>query len=387
MRVVFVAPFGLRHKSTVWARILPLARVLTQRGWNPTILVPAWDSPADAHARWTDSGVEMLHVGLGGGLPGIALALLRELKRRNPHVVHIVKPRAYAGLVQWLLWQPRALRPRQRILLDIDDWEQAWAPVNHYPPAVAQALAWQEEWGIRHADAITAASHWLVERAHSYAKDTPVLFLPNGVQALPAAAARAGSAPDSPPTVLYFTRFVEVQPAWLADMAQALLSFMPLCRLVVAGRPLLAGGDLPFRAAFAARNLADPEQVVWLRDLEPPSLPGVYAAATVSIFPAQDVPLQQAKCSVRLATTLLNGVPVVASAVGEQAHYGAGGAADLVPPNASPMEFARAVARLLDDPLRRMAAIAAARSHLARNYRWEDLGESLDSYYRCQIAT
>ena len=67
------------------------------------------------------------------------------------------------------------------ILLDIDDWEQAWGPINGYPATTARFLAWQEEWGIRHADGITAASRWLVERAKAYTPETPVLYLPNGV--------------------------------------------------------------------------------------------------------------------------------------------------------------------------------------------------------------
>ncbi len=55
-------------------------------------------------------------------------------------------------------------------------------------------LDWQEEWGIRHADGITAASRWLVERAKAYAPETPILYLPNGVT-LPAEPTRR--MPDS----------------------------------------------------------------------------------------------------------------------------------------------------------------------------------------------
>jgi hypothetical protein len=65
-------------------------------------------------------------------------------------------------------------------------------------------------------------------------------------------------------------------------------------------------------------------------------LPSLYPHIGCAIFPAQPTVLQQAKCSVRLATTLLSGVPVVASAVGEQAAYGAEGAANLVPAGALP---------------------------------------------------
>ncbi len=62
--------------------------------------------------------------------------LLRAVDTFAPDLVHIVKPRAYAGLVQWVLWQRRRRGIGDPpIVLDIDDWEQAWAPVNKYPVA------------------------------------------------------------------------------------------------------------------------------------------------------------------------------------------------------------------------------------------------------------
>ncbi len=198
MRLVYVAPFGLRKKTTVWARTLPLARRMAARGAHVTILIPPWDSPEDANLRWMDEGVEVVNVAVSGGLPSILSRLLHEIAVRRPSIVHIVKPRAHAGLIQYLLWQRRnGGLENTPVLLDIDDWEQAWAKVNHYRKPLARALAWQEEWGIRHADGITAASHWLATRAADYTHSCPILYLPNGVEipsALPGARAVAAIA-------------------------------------------------------------------------------------------------------------------------------------------------------------------------------------------------
>jgi glycosyltransferase involved in cell wall biosynthesis len=393
--VCFVAPFGLGQKTTVWARTLPLARELVRRGWQATILIPPWDTPADAGRAWQDEGVAIVNVALHGGLPAITFRLLYEIKRRTPDIVHIVKPRAHAGLVQWLLWQtPRRARPA--LLLDIDDWEQAWAPINRYPPPVARFLAWQEEWGIRHADGVTAASRWLEARARAYNPGAPVCYLPNGIT--PAKHQTVNGelrmvngevntphpsqlAPRNSPLVLFFTRFVEVTPAWLAAFWTALHAQAPTARLVMAGSPVQPGLDEPFRAALAAVNPVAADQVSWLGYVPQSTQPGIYAAATCAIFPAAPTPLQAAKCSVRLATTLLAGVPVVASAVGEQAHYGAAGAARLVPADASPLAFAAAVAAVLADPARQAALSAAAQQHLLTTYAWERLGERLEEFY------
>ena len=92
--VCFVAPFGLGQKTTVWARTLPLAKQIVARNWRATILIPPWDTPADAGKSWTDDGVNVVNVATRGGIPATTRRLLRELMRCRPDLVHIVKPRA-----------------------------------------------------------------------------------------------------------------------------------------------------------------------------------------------------------------------------------------------------------------------------------------------------
>lgn len=384
MKVAWIAPFGLRAKGTVRARTLPLARALAARGVESRVLVPPWDSPADAGQSWEEGGVQVINVALGGGIPATVARLVRGALDFQPDVIHVVKPRAHAGLAQWALWQARpALRRPFALALDVDDWEQAWAEINHYAAPVARFLAWQEEWGIRHADGVSAASRRLEGRVQQYAPGTSTLYLPNGVDArlLERGQSPAPGAAAGPPTVLYFTRFVEVSPDWLARFIDALYAQAPGVRLVIAGESLRPEGDRAFRAACTTRNSSAQYPPVWLGGVAPESVPGLYAAATCAVYPAADVPLQQAKCSVRLAGTLLHGVPVVASAVGEQAHYGADGAARLVPAEASPGEFAAAVVGLLHDPAACAAMLARARARLAAHYRWDDLAARLHEFY------
>jgi glycosyltransferase involved in cell wall biosynthesis len=381
-RVVFVAPFGLGQKTTVWARTLPLARELAALGHLTHILIPPWDTPEDAGRTWDDAGVRLENVTLRGGIPATVGRMLGRIADLKPDIVHIVKPRAHAGLVQWRLWQKRR---RPLLMLDIDDWEQAWAPINGYNPALARFLAWQEEWGIRHADGITAASRWLEARAQHYASATPVRYLPNGVDL-----------PERPPvfqpslgpaTILFFSRYVEVEPAWLAAFWEALHQQLPESRLLVAGQPLQEGRDVLYAATMAEAAPHGAAAVEWRGAVSPQAVPALYDAARVAIFPAAPVPLQEAKCSVRLATTLLHGVPVVASAIGEQANYGADGAARLVAADASPEAFAAVVVQMLQDPSAQADAILHAYTHLQKNYQWADLGRRLSTFYDALAAT
>jgi glycosyltransferase involved in cell wall biosynthesis len=371
----------LRQKTTVWARTLPPARELVSRNWRVAILIPPWDSPADAGRAWNDGGVELVNVEITGGVPATVQRLLREVAARSPDIVHIVKPRAHAGLLQWWLTQRRRLGGEHTpLVLDIDDWEQAWAPINGYSWPLARFLAWQEEWGIRHADAITAASGWLIKRANEYAPRTPLLYLPNGIDP------QASAAPQPNPSgcVLFFTRFVEVEPQWLAQFAASLYAIRPQTHLVIAGTPVRQGLDLPFRQAVAASAAAG--VVEWRGYVQGADLPALYAATGCAIFPAADVPLQQAKCSVRLATTLLQGVPVVASAVGEQARYGADGAARLLSPDATPSEFAATVDEVLRHPQQQVELAQAAARRLLERYAWPRLGQSLSDFYTNLLA-
>jgi glycosyltransferase involved in cell wall biosynthesis len=378
LRVAFIAPFGLGQKTTVWARTLPLARFLARQGHAVTILIPPWDTPADAGKVWVDEGVQVVNVGLGGGLPLIVARLLRHLDAFQPQLVHIVKPRAHAGLVQWLLWQRRrVISSNPRLLLDVDDWEQAWAAINPYPPLVARFLAWQEEWGIRHTDGITAASHWLVDRVQQYAPQTPVCYVPNGVVA---PTAPLPASPTKGEQVLFFSRYTEVQPVWLAEFWCALVKVRPHAQLIVFGDPLAPGRSTLFQTSMTTHCPAAAQQVTWL-PYDAQVMPHLIAESGCVMFPSEKTPLHEAKCSVKLATTLLQGAPVVASTVGEQAYYGAAGAAHLVAADATPAEFAAAVAQVLADPGRQAALRQQGQQRLLATYDWAQLGAKLEQFY------
>ena len=390
MNIVFVAPFGLGQKTTVWARTLPLAQELVRAGHRGTIVIPPWDTPDDAGVTATREGVDLINVSLTGGLLPTLRRMVRIIQEREPEIVHVVKPRAHAGLIQWWLWQRRRLTGRgPRLLLDIDDWEQAWASINHYTPPVARFLAWQEEWGIRHADGITTASRWLTDRAREYAPATPQCYVPNGVSVVPNRVPHQATHSDHATldsgavayTILYYTRFVEISPQWLTDFWRAMRASEPDARLHVAGSALIAGRERAFQHHLAAADADASAAVTWHGFVDGPTQEALYAAADCAIFPARTEPLQEAKCSVRLATTLLHGVPVVASAVGEQASYGGGGAAQLLPADATPAEFAADVLALLRNPAQAQAMTARARDHLHNQYAWDILGHKLVEFY------
>jgi glycosyltransferase involved in cell wall biosynthesis len=383
LRIVFVAPFGIRHKSTVWARTLPLAREMNRLGHSASILVPPWDSPQDSGKLIIHNGVMLEHVALSGGLPAAVSRLLLRIRTESPDIVHIVKPRAHAGIIQWLLWQARrSCVDSPLTLLDIDDWERPWAAINRYPRYQAQFLKWQEEWGIRHADGITAASRWLVDKANQANPAAPILYLPNGVDPQSSTITRSYSL-RHPPRILLISRFMEVTPAWLAEFWRALRLEVDEAVLIVAGKALHAGGETPYLMSLAegggGKRWAN---LVWLGYVHPNDLPDLYRWVDCAIFPSQNTALHRAKCSLRLATALQHGVPAIASAVGEQAGYGAGGAAHVTSPDSTPAEFAHAVAEVLKSEEYRRHLGQTATARMDSEYAWPSLAKQLDQFYR-----
>ncbi len=79
---------------------------------------------------------------------------------------------------------------------------------------------------------------------------SPLLYLPNGI-APPAEAVPALSM-LSTPTVLLFSRFVEVDPAWMGAFWQSLQQMTPNVRIVVGGQALQPTREAAFRAALKA---------------------------------------------------------------------------------------------------------------------------------------
>jgi glycosyltransferase involved in cell wall biosynthesis len=122
------------------------------------------------------------------------------------------------------------------------------------------------------------------------------------------------------------------------------------------------------------------QQVIWL-SYDAKVMPHLIAESGCVMFPSEKTPLHEAKCSVKLATTLLQGAPIVASAVGEQAYYGAAGAAHLVAADATPAEFAAAVAQVLADPGRQAALRQQGQQRLLATYDWAQLGAKLEQFY------
>ncbi len=377
MRIAMVGPFGLRVRGTMWRRALPLGQALGQRGHHVALILPPWDSPADSGRTWEDHGVQVVNVCVRQ-VGRMAADLLWATLRQHPDVVHVFKPKAYAGLVAQALWYARrAGLWRGHLIIDADDWEGAggWNERAGYPRPARWLFAWQETWGFRHADALTVASRWLAMQAQALGA-RHVAYVPNGAD-LAAWPVRPARSPG-PPTALLLTRFVEFAPARLVDIWTDVHARLPNAHLIVAGGALRDGARIARRLIMATLPGA---HVRWLDAVPPDQLSCLCAEADLALFPADPNRLNRAKCPARLVDTMAAGLPIVASRVGEHETYVIHQETGLLAPPGDDETLAAATTTLLKDRARAQQMGWAGRQRIASHFTWDRLAGEVEKMY------
>lgn len=392
LRIAMVGPFGLSPKGTMRRRALPLAQALATRGHRVSLWMPPWHTPSEARRTWQEGDVTLHYVPLRPERPPLTylattLRLVRGALSDHPQVIHCFKPKAYSGWVEWLLWHIRRLGgPRVRLILDEDDWEGpgGWNTLEPYPLWLQKTFAWQERWGLRHADAITTASRTL--QSLIWALGVPpqrVYYIPNGVWPLPQGDGeriRHRYGLGESPIILLYTRFFEYDAARALEVYARIRQALSAARLLVVGEALIAPEGERFRRLAHQAGLADGLIEAGWAALE--DLPDYFAAADVAIFPFDDTLVNRAKCSGKLADLLAAGVPVVADAVGQNAEYIRHGETGLLVPSGHIEAMAQAALGLLSNRpwARTLGEQAAQRMHT--EYHWGVLVERLlEAYY------
>jgi glycosyltransferase involved in cell wall biosynthesis len=413
MNIVFIGPFGLQPKSTMSRRALPLARALVSRGHIVTILIPPWEDVERAGQCWEDGGVQVVNVPLPSSFPGLfQLRLTRNLVTRalalKPDVIHFFKPKAYAGLAHLALWWLRRAGANDlRLVVDADDWEQAWNDQLSYSGAQKRMFAWQERWGLRHADAVTVASLALEEmvKAHCLADRSNVYYAPNGfptgvltateVQVVDRLLAGYGTVYDheahqassdlrlrwrlgQAPVILLYTRFTEFRMERIVSLVGLVVRRLPEARWVIVGQGL--HGEERLLAGLLAR--AGLEEYTRFTGWQPADqLPAYFELAAVAAFPCDDTLINRTKCSVKAIDLLAAGLPVVADTVGQNCEYIHSDISGVLVPAEDDSAFAEALVELLQAPAKRYNLGRAAARRIREKYDWSKLSQVVERAY------
>jgi glycosyltransferase involved in cell wall biosynthesis len=390
LRIAMIGPFGLAPKGTLRARALPLARALAARGHAACVLMPPWHT-RESPRTWVEDGVTLEYVALGPPLPGLSyLAITGRLVRAalawRPDVIHCFKPKAYAGLAGWALWHLQRLGlDRFRLVMDEDDWEGpgGWNDLEGYPRPLRAFFAWQERWGLRHADAVTLASRTLESLAWATgASQATSYYLPNGghpARLGDGASVRARLGLGQRPVILLYTRFFEFDVARPLDVLRSVLVETPEACLLVVGKALFTADDARFDRLVAESGLSG--SVVRTGWVEPEALSDHFAAADVALYPLDDTLVNRAKGVAKLVELLSSGVPVVADAVGQASESIRQDETGLLVPPGDAAAMALGIVRLLQHPELRRAMGINSVEYMRATFGWDVLAETVLAAY------
>ena len=152
MRVVALCGFAWEPKGTARARAFPLMSELAKRGHRVTLITVPYDNPKLSHTQFVKEGVTVRGIALDARMfrwMELPLRAAREIEVAQPDVVHIFKPKGYAGVIASIL----LLRGRVPVCIDCDDWEGwgGWNELKPYPHVVKMYIDFQEKWLTRKA--------------------------------------------------------------------------------------------------------------------------------------------------------------------------------------------------------------------------------------------
>lgn len=397
MRVAMIGPFGLRPKGTMAVRALPLARALVKRGHAVTMILPPWDYPDDANRSFDDGGVLIENIALPRSIPLLFhINTTRRLVKRalafHPDVVHCFKPKSYSSLSAWWLWQMKHIGLiKARLIVDTDDWEgaggwndfsgQSSVVSSQYSWAQKKMFAWQEQWGLRHADGITVASRALQSIMWSLGvKRERVVHVPNGVQ--PSVVSGQWSVVSdqrAAMTILLYTRFFEFKVERVIEVLRRVLEQVPEAKLFVVGKGFFNEENELLRQAEASGLRDRIEYAGWV---DADRLPELFRRPSVAIYPFDDTLINRTKCSVKLIDLLAAGVPVVADAVGQNVEYITHNETGVIVPSGDVEAMTNAVIDLLRDPDRRLQLSENAMRDVRERFDWDCLVEAVEQLYQ-----
>ncbi len=225
------------------------------------------------------------------------------------------------------------------------------------------------------SDGIAALTQWLLDDLREeYGVNTPGAVVPDGVDLTAAESVVPKAGWSNPPELLYLG---SLHP-WKG--VECLLAALPLisgANLVIAGGPPARVAQLEQRAT----ELRVAERVRFLGRVEPERRFQVIADADICLLPLTDTSIGSRYTSpLKLFEYMAVGKPIVAADVPALRNVISDGVNGVLAPVADPVQLARAVMRLLNDPAAALAIGAAARVGAAR-YTWTARAEKLKTLF------
>ena len=391
MKIVFLAPFGIRPKGTLIARMLPLAVELQTLGHQVVIVAPPYTNPEDSGVVETVRGVTIRNVRLGPknralSVPFLAGRMFRAARAEQPDIIHLFKPKGYGGVSAMLQLTLRRFGLKMPpLLVDTDDWEGKGGMNEFHSYSSAERLFYQfqEQWLLSRAAAVTVASRTLQAMVLDMGlPQERVLYLPNCIEQVSAGDGnevrrKLGISVDTQ-VVLLYTRFFEFSQDKLHSVCADIWRQVPGVRFLVIGKGARGEENLLVEYCRAEGFYDALALVGWL---QPAEIPAYLAAADVAIYPFRETLINRSKCPAKLTEIVRAGVPVVADRVGQLTEYVKPGTSGILCDPDNWQEMSAAVVGLLHDRDAARMLGAVGRAYLLETFSWSIYAARLDDLY------
>jgi glycosyltransferase involved in cell wall biosynthesis len=313
--------------------------------------------------------------------------MVQQVRKFAPDVVHIVKPKGFAGATAILLRATTNLP----IVTDCDDWEGwgGWNEVKPYPWLVKQFIHSMEHTLMRRSAALTVASRILVERSVALrGGETNTVYVPNCLSTSQIAKIdqfrnldqntwKAELGLGRRPAVLYAGHYEPGDDVLFFARAAAEVSEQTGAMIVFVGE---GTGLRPVRDFFASRPEATAR---FLGQLSHDDYLKALSSCDVAAFPYPDTFIYRAKCSVRIIEYMAMAKPVLTTRVGQNAEYIQDGISGSVGEPGDHAGFVGRLKYLVQNPEQSAVLGRNARSRVLERFVWEtNAGRLCEQVYR-----
>ena len=381
MKIIFLAPFGIRPKGTLIARMLPLAVELQALGHQVVIVAPPYTNPEDSGKAEIVRGVTIRNIRLGPKnkiLSALILSwrMFQATRAEQPDIVHLFKPKGFGGIAAMLhLLLKRLGMKMPPLLVDSDDWEGKGGMNELQPYSTVErfVFSFQENWLLPRAAGVTVASRSLQTMMGGMGIPSDrVLYLPNCVETAPsgdgtAVRLKLGISAETP-VVLLYTRFFEFSQDKLHFLFTEILRQLPAARFLVVGAG--RNGEEALLTEYC-RLHGFGDSLIMAGWLQPAELPSYLAAADVALYPFSDNLINRSKCPAKLTEILRAGLPAVADNIGQLAEYIKPGVSGILCNPDRWQEMADGAVRLLFDRRAAQSLGAKGRDYLMETFAWK----------------
>jgi glycosyltransferase involved in cell wall biosynthesis len=378
MKVAMICGFAWEPKATASARAYPMAEALVSRGHDVILLISPYDNLSYSGKSCEKKGVKIVNLSIQSGsmtkLLRIPFDFLKEVKRFQPDIVHVFKPKGFSGMVGTMLESMGSLP----VTVDYDDWEGTggWNDIVDYPWYVKRFIDWQERSIPKHARSVTVVSSALADRLRRFGiHNKKMFYIPNGLTPELQDFSQLDSAAKTEvrkqldcgfaPMVIYVGQFEKADEVGIMAEIVKLVLDQTDARFIFVG----SGSELQ-GLIRRTHEYGIADKVRFLGRVPYDELLRLVSTADIAVYPYPDTQIYRCKCSAKIILYLGLGKPVVTGAIGQNLEYMEHMRTGVLVDSTTAKAYAAGLLTLLNDPSLRQKIGVEAQKRTRKEYSW-----------------